>query len=57
MPEGSTGAFHVKVDLVEELGSDAFAYGTIAEPGAEGGSTPAPVTTRSSSASTRARPR
>ncbi|MDO8106636.1 sn-glycerol-3-phosphate ABC transporter ATP-binding protein UgpC [Isoptericola sp. b441] len=39
VPEGSTGAFHVKVDLIEELGSDALAYGTIAEPGAEGGIT------------------
>ncbi len=29
--EGATGAFHVKVDLIEELGSDALAYGTIAE--------------------------
>ncbi|MCB2177257.1 MAG: sn-glycerol-3-phosphate ABC transporter ATP-binding protein UgpC [Actinomycetales bacterium] len=37
VPEGSTGAFHVKVDIIEQLGSDALAYGTIAEPGAEGG--------------------
>ncbi|HMO10207.1 MAG TPA: sn-glycerol-3-phosphate ABC transporter ATP-binding protein UgpC, partial [Actinotalea sp.] len=33
-PEGTVGSFHVKVDLVEELGSDAFVYGSIAEPGA-----------------------
>jgi multiple sugar transport system ATP-binding protein len=31
VPEGAPGAFHVKVDLIEELGSDALAYGTIAE--------------------------
>lgn len=34
VPEGTTGSFHVKVDLVEELGSDALAYGTVAEAGA-----------------------
>jgi multiple sugar transport system ATP-binding protein len=34
--EGTVGSFHVKVDLVEELGSDALAYGTVAETGHTG---------------------
>jgi multiple sugar transport system ATP-binding protein len=33
--EGSEGAMPVKVDLVEELGSDAFVYGTLVGPAVE----------------------
>ena len=57
VPEGSTGAFHVKVDIIEQLGSDALAYGPSPSRAPRAASAPAPVTTRSSSAWTRARPR
>ena len=32
MPEGTPGSFPVTVTVVEELGSDAFLYGSAADP-------------------------
>jgi multiple sugar transport system ATP-binding protein len=34
VPEGTPGAMHIRVDLVEELGAETFVYGTVVESGA-----------------------